>query len=121
VVRLLARAATTAQRAAPATESTRRAAASIRSATQVSERRAPAGANRNDNDPAAPNQAAVADRAEQASSRSEAAAAEAPHPAKMTTERPSASREHKPVTPPRADRRMTPLKPPKDNAKLAPT
>jgi RNA polymerase sigma factor (sigma-70 family) len=109
-----ARATTTAQPAAPATESTWRAAAGIQGATQVPERRAPARAN--DNDPGAPNQAAVPERA---SSRAEADAIDTPQPAK-TTEHPNANREGKPATPSRAHRRMTPLKPPKANGRAKP-
>ena len=114
-----ARVATTTQRAAPATPATRRAAASVRGAKQIRVRRAPAGANRNDDDRGAPNQAATTERAEQASGRPESDAIEPPTPAKPS-KHPNASREPKPVRPPRADRRRTPLKPPNANGRAKP-
>jgi RNA polymerase sigma factor (sigma-70 family) len=114
----IARATTTAKRAAPATPSTQRPAADIRGAKQIPERRAPARANRNANDPGAPNQAAAPNQAGRASSRTKTEAVETPNA--KPSEHPKPNRGLKPVTAPSAHHRITQLKPPKGNGRAKP-
>jgi RNA polymerase sigma factor (sigma-70 family) len=117
---LVPAAAVTAQPPAPAVASTQRPAGGIRGAMDVPERRAPASRDRDDNDPAASPHAAVPDRAEPASSRTEAETARASQPS-QPSEHPHATPGFSPVTPPSAHHRTRPRKPPRGNRRTKPT